>query len=313
MRRTGTVLVYVAGVFLVGALVAPIVFWSVQAIVSWLPNLRSLAENPFSRFVSRTLMIVALAALWPLYHALGKPSADEMGLRFVGNCRAALSSGFGLGFISIGLFVLAGMTLDIRVLRGSSIGAHVGNSILLSLLGAALAAPLEEFLFRGVLFGCSRSRGRWVAPLMISSVVFATVHFLQTPKYLGGVRWSSGFGVLAAMFTGSGAENRWPQFINLTLCGVLLAWAYQRTGSLAFSIGLHGGWIFWLKLANTITTMTASSALWGTRKVIDGWVATFILLGVAAVLPILTRNSKPSNSLCLEHWRRNFSRGLTPR
>ena len=44
-----------------------------------------------------------------------------------------------------------------------------------------------------------------------------------------------------------------PGFFSLTLAGILLGLAYQRTGNLYFSIGLHAGWIFWLKTYGAFT------------------------------------------------------------
>src|SRR4051794_7520414 len=146
MRRTGIVLAFVVLVFVVGVLVAPLVFWSVQSGAKSWPALRVLAENSFPRFVSRTLMMVALVGLWPLHRALGRPSWRELGLDFGGNWRRAVSIGIVLGFISIGLLVLGGMAFGVRSLRGA-LPAPMGNVIALSVLGAALAAPIEEILF----------------------------------------------------------------------------------------------------------------------------------------------------------------------
>ncbi len=88
-----------------------------------------------------------------------------------------------------------------------------------------------------------------------------------------------------------------PGFFNLTLAGVLLGLAYQRTGNLYFSIGLHAGWIFWLKSYGTLTTPVANALPWlfGTNKLIDGWLALAVLI---ACLPALIRltptGSKPA-------------------
>jgi uncharacterized protein len=82
-----------------------------------------------------------------------------------------------------------------------------------------------------------------------------------------------------------------PGFFNLTLAGALLALAYQRTGNLYFSIGLHAGWIFWLKSYGALTTdvPNANAWLWGTGKMIDGWLALVVLsltLVVFTCLPL---------------------------
>jgi len=70
-----------------------------------------------------------------------------------------------------------------------------------------------------------------------------------------------------------------PGFFNLTLAGIMLGLAYQRSGNLYFSIGLHTGWIFWLKSYGLLTTplATAHQTFWGTQKLIDGWLAMAVL------------------------------------
>ena len=82
----------------------------------------------------------------------------------------------------------------------------------------------------------------------------------------------------------------------MCLAGVLLGLAYQRTGNLYFSIGLHAGWIFWLKIFGTFTADAPNAAVWfwGTGKMIDGWLAFFVLLLTLAVadhLPALHKRS----------------------
>jgi uncharacterized protein len=77
-----------------------------------------------------------------------------------------------------------------------------------------------------------------------------------------------------------------PGFFNLTLAGLLLGLAYQKTGNLYFSIGLHAGWIFWLKFYGAITAPVkgANIWLWGTDNPIDGWLALLVLALAFVVL-----------------------------
>jgi hypothetical protein len=76
-----------------------------------------------------------------------------------------------------------------------------------------------------------------------------------------------------------------PGFFSLTLVGAILAFAYQRTGNLYFSIGLHAGWIFWLKTYGFLTRAADghSISFWGTNKLTDGWM-TVMVLGVLGLL-----------------------------
>jgi membrane protease YdiL (CAAX protease family) len=71
--------------------------------------------------------------------------------------------------------------------------------------------------------------------------------------------------------------------------GILLGLAYQRTGNLYFSIGIHAGWIFCLKLYGTLTADLphAGSWFWGTGKLIDGWLAFLVLVAALLVFKFL--------------------------
>ncbi len=116
--------------------------------------------------------------------------------------------------------------------------------------------------------------------LLISSMAYAIVHFLQKSEITDPITWHSGLELLPKMLAGFGDLNTViPGFFNLTLAGSMLALAYQRTGNLYFSIGLHAGWIFWLKFYGAITSAVpgASEWLWGTQKLIDGWLALAVL------------------------------------
>jgi len=71
-----------------------------------------------------------------------------------------------------------------------------------------------------------------------------------------------------------------PGFLNLTLAGILLGCAYQKTGNLYFSIGLHAGWIFWLKFYGLVTNSVAGgSALVMGNEQVDRWLAGFVCAG----------------------------------
>jgi hypothetical protein len=118
-------------------------------------------------------------------------------------------------------------------------------------------ATLEEILFRGGIFGGLRRMFIWPLALMASSMVYALVHFLQRTEWTGAVAWNSGLILLPRMLGGfADFYALVPGFFSLTLAGILLGLAYQRTGNLYFSIGLHAGWIFWLKAYGAFTAST---------------------------------------------------------
>jgi membrane protease YdiL (CAAX protease family) len=287
MRRDVMLLGFVAGVFLLAALLSPPVYWAGEWAAQRWPKALSFADQPFSRYVSRIAMAAAIVGLIPLARALRARPAD------VGISRpqfGRLLRGLILALFVLGAFVTLAFAFDARSWRPNVGGGRIAKSALMAAAGAVIAAPVEELIFRGVLFGMLRRQNRWKAALIISSAIFALVHFLHKPGGIESVRWFSGFETLARMAMPQPSEQWLAQAANLALCGAILAWAYQRTGTLWFSIGLHAGWIFWLKLANTVTLSSAAQApLWGTRKVVDGWGATVALAVTALLVPWLAR------------------------
>ena len=167
-----------------------------------------------------------------------------------------------------------------------------------------VVATLEEILFRGGIFGGLRRVLYWPFALLISSAIYALVHFLQRAELTGPVVWNSGLALLPHMLGGFADFHALvPGFFNLTLAGVLLGLAYQRTGNLYFSIGLHAGWIFWLKIYGHFTADAPQAAIWfwGSGKMIDGWLAFFALAAdagcfqISAAGPAASHTARPSH------------------
>lgn len=154
-----------------------------------------------------------------------------------------------------------------------------------TLATAVVVAVVEETLFRGALFGALRRTLPWFLALVISSFLYAWVHFFQRPVPPTQIGWATGLVQLGEMMRGFTDLNAMaPSFFCLWLAGALLAWAYQLTGNLFCSTGLHAGWIFWLKAYSSLTHPAGSTNpwLWGSDKLIDGWLAC-LMLGVAGV------------------------------
>ena len=84
-----------------------------------------------------------------------------------------------------------------------------GGAALLAVLAVVMAPFFEELFFRGFLFrGLARSWG-WPLGALVSGAIFGAIHLQLTV------------------------------FFPLFVLGVVLAWVYQRTGSLWTSITLH--------------------------------------------------------------------------
>ena len=89
---------YVAVVFLGGGLLAPWLYWLVQAFGD---SLAGLADKPFHRYVNRAMLILALAGMWPLLRAFGARSPREFGLVQAGLLgQPLLGEGLGLAALA---------------------------------------------------------------------------------------------------------------------------------------------------------------------------------------------------------------------
>jgi membrane protease YdiL (CAAX protease family) len=287
MRPLRALVIYLVVVFIGGALLAPWLYWLVQTAGHSFPQIGGV---PFHRVVNHSLLILALAGLWTLLCAFGATSWRETGLVQIHGQWKKLSGGLLLGFVSLaavaGIALGGGDRVFIQGLTAHKIVGTLSNAA----ATAVAVGTIEEIVFRGGIFGGLRRILQWQLALIASSVIFALVHFLQRVEFTGPVTWISGLVLLPRMLGGfADFHTIVPGFFNLTLAGLLLGLAYQRTGNLYFSIGLHAGWIFWLKTYDAFTTGAPRAATWfcGTNKLIDGWLALMVLAATLVVVTFL--------------------------
>jgi hypothetical protein len=303
MRPFRALVVYITVVLVGGALLAPWLYHLAQSLAHGFPHAFSgffpkLARNPFPRFVNRSLLVLALAGLRPLWRNLGATSWREIGLVKPAGQWRRWSGGFALGFISLALVAAITLAAGGRAFNSQLSAMRIAERMLSAALTAVVVAVLEEILFRGGVFGGLRRVFHWSFALALSSMIYATAHFFARGGHPGTVTWASGLGQLALMLGGFADWRQMvPGFFNLTLAGLWLGLAYQRTGNLYFSIGLHAGWIFWLKTYGALTTEAphASTWLWGTEKMTDGWLTLGVLalaLAVFTRLPVANQGAR---------------------
>ena len=176
----------------------------------------------------------------------------------------------------------------LRITRGEATrrvaeAADLGPRLLEATLAALIVAVLEEVMFRGALFGLLRKAMPWPVALALSSAIYSLAHFIGKAPTTQPVQWYSGLALLRE--TCRQPPPLVPAFFTLLVAGAILALAYQRTGALYFSMGLHAGRIFWLKSCRLLLHQTGGSqAFWGSDNLIDGWAALLILLVVFCLL-----------------------------
>jgi hypothetical protein len=158
-------------------------------------------------------------------------------------------------------------------------------------LTAVIVAVLEEILFRGALFGLLRKASSWPVALLVSSVIYSLCHFIARTEWKKPVDWSSGLTLLGEMMKRH--PPLVPAFFTLFVVGAILALAYEQTGALFLPIGLHAGWIFWLRATRVFFRQTgAGETFWGSENMVDGW-ASLLVLGFVLALMARRKGGRP--------------------
>ncbi len=292
MRPLRALVIYLLIVFVGGALLAPWLYSFAQEFAHSIPKI---ASEPFHRYVDRSLLILALAGLWPVLRALGITSWREIGMARPQGQWNRLLGGLLLGFLSLAIVASLTLICGGRTFVRTEDAHKLVGGISSAIGSAVVVAFIEEILFRGGVFGGLRKFFYWPLALVISSMIYALVHFLRPADFAGTVTWSSGLALLPRMLSGFVDFHALvPGFFSLTLVGTLLGLGYQRTGNLYFSMGLHAGWIFWLKTYGVFTVQPPGSStwFWGTGKMIDGWLAFMVLVGVLVLFKFLPLGRK---------------------
>jgi membrane protease YdiL (CAAX protease family) len=138
-------------------------------------------------------------------------------------------------------------------------GNEIARRVLLALVAALLAPPLEETIFRGFLQRELVERLGWRAGWVLAAVIFMLAHFMKIPVELDQqpVHLWSGATALGAAFANFGHDLSQPEnlgkAVNLFLIGLILGGIFLRSGTLWLNAGLHSGWIFGLLLFTGLT------------------------------------------------------------
>src|SRR5256885_5902067 len=152
MRPVRALLIYTGIVFLGGALLAPWLYWTVQSLTAHLPALQRLADNPFHRYVNRSLLALALVGLWPLLRGLGVRGWPDVGLVKPAGQWRKMAGGFAFGFASLACLAGAALAVGARGVNTDLSAGRLIGKVSSAALTAAVVAGAEGILFFGAEF-----------------------------------------------------------------------------------------------------------------------------------------------------------------
>jgi len=253
------ILIYLLATVLLGATLAPWVFW-VGQYASKFKFLGFLATTDFRRFFNRSVLIAALFLLLPAFQWIGAKRFTNLGLARNPARLEHLVGGF---LVSSGtIMVLGGLLL---VSGGMALKSPIPwHSLLQVALTAVSVAFIEEILFRGAFLGLLRQSFAPVPAAVFTSALFSIVHFLKpAPEEMSAVHWYSGFEILPHAFWQFSEPFLFiGGFVTIGILGLILAHARMRTSSLWLAIGIHSGVVFGKMGLNKLTMRLQDLTPW---------------------------------------------------
>jgi membrane protease YdiL (CAAX protease family) len=274
---------YFAATILIGALIAPLLFWAGQWMVAhgFFPFL---AKVDFETFFHRAILIAAAALLLPLLRLSDTKSMAD--LRLAPNSRWVRDFFAGILLSAIPLLCcgLLFIAFHIYSLRHSFAWVAFGK-----IVAASIAVPaIEETFFRGVVLGVLLRTGRQYISILVTSAIFSIIHFLKAPERTSTiVTWTSGLNSITHSFARFGDPTSVAaMFTTLFLIGWILADARLRTRSLWLPIGLHAGWIFAAGAFNRVAHRGILELPWLGKNLLVG----IVPLGIAGLTWMIMRN-----------------------
>ncbi len=250
----------------------------------------------FGKIFNRFFMISGIVLFFFFRRFLRLGPIDRLGLTPRALAWADLGRGFGLAIASMAGLALIMSWLDVfepffRLSLAESLKRCVS-----AILAAATVGFMEEILFRGVIFkGLFEELGRARAYLF-AALFYSAVHFVKPGDAAAWGHLDAWIGIryLAGSFHPfTDLTTLFPGLLGLFLIGAALCYAFERTGTLYLSIGLHAGWIFSLKTLRVFGDFRRDDLGWmfGSTdpKIVSGVVTWVGVLLVGIAVRLITR------------------------
>ncbi len=263
-------LFYVAGIFIVGGLLAYPAFSIATAGFGM--------EIPFHRFLLRFLKLLSLLGLLPLMVALALNTKRHWG--YGGNAHSFTVQffiGLAIGTASVLWIYVFLWLFDIRLLAPvTSLNATDWVRLVMKALTTGfVVALIEETWFRGALQGALTKTHSTLSAVAVTAGLYGIVHFIRADTApLAQPDWFSGFVTFGNLFARLQNPAIMPDLLALIAAGVWLSLVRIHTGRVAQAIGIHAGWVMVLKMGKTLTESNPQSELgWlvGGYNGVIGW------------------------------------------
>jgi membrane protease YdiL (CAAX protease family) len=260
-------------------------------------QLPGVERYPFSRIFNRTFMFSGIVLFFLCRRLLRIGNFAQLGFVSLRQGGGDLLRGWSLAVGSLAALLLAMSLAQVfEPYFRLSLARSLSRSFS-ALLSGVFAGSLEEVFFRGILFKGLLQNGKLFRAFVLSSLFYSALHFVKPGEayFVDGVEPLAGFRHLFFTFTPfSEPLNILPGMFGLFLLGIVLSYAFLRTGNLYLSIGLHAGWIFGLKTVRVFGDYTRDDLGWlfGSTdpKIVSGVAAWIGIISVLLLVHWFTRN-----------------------
>lgn len=293
-KRSLRILIFLLCVLVLTCFLSP---WLAALLNSMMVGRESESFSPsFSDIFNRLFMVLAITLFFPLRHTLGVRSLSDLGLQRLQRAYRDLFSGFFLTLFSVvalaAVMSLGGIfTFYFRLSLGASL-----ERIATAFLSAVAAGLLEEIFFRGIVFKALLEDWKPSIAFVIASFFYSALHFVKPVEkiILSGPDAWAGFRHLGYAFMPFlDPVTLFPGLFGLFLIGIVLAYAFVRTGSIYLSVGLHAGWIFGLKTIRVYGDYRRQDLGWlfgsSEPKLVTGVAAWIGIAVVGIIVHLITR------------------------
>lgn len=230
------------------------------ALLSW-PIFRLLhifADVSLHKVISLSSSLCSLFFIFlylKFYNTLDRTTA---GFRLV---QSSLTVEIGTG-IAAGMMIMLVLETVLLLLGihqwepGLNISLKFVTTILLkAAFAGVMVALIEETLYRGALLGGLLKTTGVTSAVIVSSMIYAAVHFIDFPQLPANAdnRWTSGLLLLAGAFPRFSDPAIIDSLLALFAFGVLLALVRLHKGNIFQCMGLHAGVVAAIKLIKALT------------------------------------------------------------
>jgi membrane protease YdiL (CAAX protease family) len=256
MKTIWRVVLILIGFSVLACLLYPLVYTLLVQGFSW--------DYESDRIFRRVWMFSCLAGLLIFHRPLGMQKPVQAGFGMHGGSLKNLLIGFLLSCL-----FLAALTA-LYVWMGDNIyyvqEDKIWKRFRLGVIQGLLVGFIEEYIFRGLIFYSFLKRWNWLPAAILTSLIFASLHFLEGHGDVEAVdpsAWNAGFVICGMMLRNMFHEFiLFPDALGLFSVGMILCDAAYRTGSLWYGTGLHAGWVFFTKFRTPFVYFAPDADQW---------------------------------------------------